>query len=101
MEPDLQIVHRAVCFVDRLIARTVRVEPQGVEPPPALVMEVKHRPYSVPEGFGLLGCKARAFHGCTVRTYPFSCQGWTSSQAAVLGSAHNSKREIDLVISPG
>ena len=69
MEPHVQIVHRAVGFVDRLVDRAIRVKTQRVEPAPTLVKEVKHWPYSVSERFGLLGCEARAFHASTVYTY--------------------------------
>jgi len=58
MELHVQVVHRAKRFVDRLIDRTLLVEPQHVQAPAASVKKVKHWPDSVPESFGLLGRKA-------------------------------------------
>jgi len=71
MKLHVQVVHRAIGFVDRLIDGTLLVEPQRVDPPPASEEEMQHRPDSVAERFGLLDREAMAFHADTVYTYIF------------------------------
>jgi len=70
MELHVQVVHRAISSVDRLIDRTLLVEPLHVQAPAASVEKVKHWPDSVPESFGLFSRKAWAFDADTV--YRFS-----------------------------
>ena len=50
MQRDVKLVHRAVGFVDRLIDRALLIEAARVEPGPASVEKVEHRPDLVPEG---------------------------------------------------
>jgi hypothetical protein len=69
MELHVQVVHRAVSSVDHLVDRATCVKSQRVEPAATLVKKVKHRPDSVPERFGLLGCQSRAFHAYAIYTY--------------------------------
>jgi hypothetical protein len=59
MKLYVQVVHRAVRFVDRLIDRTLLVEPQHVQASPASKQEIKHGPDLVPENIRLLGCELR------------------------------------------
>ncbi len=71
MELHVQVVHGAICLVDRLVDRAPVVEPPRVQPPAASVKKVKHGPDSVPEGFGLFGGESRAVHAYTVYRYTF------------------------------
>ena len=66
MQRYMQGVHRAIGFVDGLVDRAILVKPQQVQPLPAPIKEMQHRPDSVAERFGLLGRKALAFHADTV-----------------------------------
>jgi len=79
MELHVQVVHRAISFVDRLKDRTLLVEPQHVQAPAASVKKVEHWPDSVPESFGLFGREAWAFHAVTV----YQCSMILSSSVAL------------------
>ena len=68
MQLHMQPVQCAIRFVDRPVQRIVLVEPQHFEPSPATMNEVEHRPDSVPERRGLLGCQMSA-HADSVYGY--------------------------------
>jgi hypothetical protein len=72
MKRHVQLVHRTVSLVDRAVDHALIVEPQRIEPPPASIQEVQHRPDSVPKRFGLLDRQARAFHEYTEYQYTVS-----------------------------
>jgi hypothetical protein len=48
MQLHVQVMHRAIRLVNRLINRPFLVKPQRVESPPASMKKVKHRPDSIP-----------------------------------------------------
>jgi hypothetical protein len=93
-------VHRAVSPVDRLVDNVSLVKPQRVNSSTTPIKEVKHRPDSVPESFGLLGREAWASHADSVYTvtWVYPTAEWVSalpSQEALEGllriSCHGSR----------
>jgi hypothetical protein len=79
MERDVQLVRRTKRFVDHLVDWAFRVNAQCVEPAAALVQKVKHRPDSVPERFGFLGCETGPFHRRTVYRYSCCVSSWSAA----------------------
>ena len=81
-------MHRAISFVDCPIDLAIRVKAARVEPTPASIQEVKHRPDSVPEDFGLLWSESSPKHeyGISVQLPAVKAERTGNHDAGAFGS---------------